>query len=145
MLNKSQKITPLHCINQYIIYIFVADKRITMNRAYKTLLALTALFLVVNVAVADRGTGKKSKSKVALNIATPSTLKNSIQFNLKSGLTYKGSLLTDQQSLGKAILNSSIITYQKGNTVYIIPYKNKIIMPTTQQGFSGIKLIIQPK
>ena len=116
-----------------------------MNRTYKILLALTLLFLVVNVAIADRGTGRKNKTKVVLNIATPSTLKNSIQFNLKSGLTYKGSLLTNQQSLGRAILNSSIITYQKGNTVYIIPYKNKIIMPTTQQGFSGIRLIIQPK
>jgi hypothetical protein len=123
----------------------VPDKSIMMNRFSRTLLSLVVLFCVVNVAIADRGVGKKAKAKVVLNIATPSTLRNSISFNLKSGLTYKGSLLTSQQTLGSYIMNSSIVTYQKGNTIYIIPYKHRIAMPDIHQGYAGVKFIFQPK
>jgi hypothetical protein len=108
------------------------------------MLALTVLFCTVEVAMADKGAGKKNKAKVALNIITPSTIRNSISFNLKSGLTYKGSLLTSQQIIGRSIMNSEIVTYQKGNTIYIIPYKHKIVMPEIQQGYTGLKLVIHP-
>jgi hypothetical protein len=116
-----------------------------MNRFSKTMLSLMVLFCIVNVAIADKGTGRKNKTKVVLNISTPSTLLNSISFNLKSGLTYKGSLLVSQQTIGSSIMNSSIITYQKGNTIYVIPYKHKFIVPDMQQGYTGIKFVFQPK
>jgi hypothetical protein len=116
-----------------------------MNRFFKTILPLTLLVLAVHFAMADRGVGKKNKTKVLLNIATPSSLRNSISFNLKSGLTYKGSLLAGQQTIGSSIMNSSIITYEKGNTIYIIPYKHTIVMPDSHAGYTGIKFIIQPK
>lgn len=117
-----------------------------MNRFSKTVLSITMLLLSTShFAMADRGAGKKNKNtnKVALNINTSYNLRNSIAFNLKSGLTYKGSLLVDQQSLGNSILNNSIITYQKGNTTYIIPFKHKIAMPEITQGYTGLKLIIR--
>jgi hypothetical protein len=116
-----------------------------MNRFSRTMLALAVLFCTVHVAMADKGAGRKNKTKVVLNISTPSTLTNSISFNLKSGLTYKGSLLVTQQTIGSSIMNSSIITYQKGNTIYIIPYKHQFIMPDIQQGYTGIKFVFQPK
>jgi hypothetical protein len=109
------------------------------------MLSLAVLFCIVNIANADRGLGKKNKTKVVLNISTPSSLRNSISFNLKSGLTYKGSLLVNQQTVGSAIINNSIITYQKGNTIYIIPYKHQFVMPVIQQGYAGVKFVIQPK
>ena len=127
------------------MYIFVADKSIMMNRFSKILLSIAVLFCIGNAAIADRGAGRKNKTKIVLNISTPSTLRNSISFNLKSGLIYKGSLLTSQQTLGNYMMNSSIVTYQKGNTIYIIPYKQRIIMPEMRQGYAGFKLILQPK
>lgn len=118
-----------------------------MNRFSKTVLSIVMLlFCTSHIAMADRGAGKKSKNtnKVALNINTPYNLRNSIAFNLKSGLTYKGSLLVGQQSAGSSVLNNSIVTYQKGNTTYIIPFKHKITMPEISQGYTGLKLIIRP-
>jgi len=117
-----------------------------MNTFIKKSLAMVVLFGMAAVAFADRGVGKKNKSKVLLNISTPSTLRNSIAANLKTGLMYKGSLLSSQLSVGNnSIMNNSIVTYQKGNTVYIIPYKRKIVMPDISQGYTGMKLIIKSK
>ena|SRR2546425_12616460 len=114
-----------------------------MKKFTKIILVLTIFFSLAHIALADRGARKKSKSRIILNINTAGTLRNSISFNLKNGLTYKGSLLSSQQMVGGSIMNSSIITYQKGNTIYIIPYKHKIAMPEMRQGYAGIKLIFQ--
>ena len=114
-----------------------------MNSFTKKLFTIALLFSIVHVAFADRGVGKKSKNKIILNITTPFALKNSIAFNIKSGLTYRGSLLTSRETISNYFMNSSILTYQKGNTIYIIPYKHKIAMPEIRQGYTGMKLIIQ--
>ena len=115
------------------------------------MIKMTKLILIVSVlagtalsALADRGIGRKSKNKVALNISVSSTLKNSISFNLKSGLTYTGSLLSKKQVTGLS-MNNTLITYQKGNTTYIIPYKSKNTVPDIQPGYSGMKIIIRKK
>jgi hypothetical protein len=112
-----------------------------MKTFTKKLLTIALLFGIAQVAMADRGVGKK-KNKTILNIYTPSTLRNSIAFNLKSGLSYKGSLLSSTETIGNSIMANSLITYQKGNVTYVIPYKHKIIMPEITQGYTGMKLII---
>ncbi len=94
-------------------------------------------------ALADKGIGKKNKSTVELNISTKNSLRNSIALNLKTGLKYTGSLLINQQVDGKALLNNTLLTYQKGNTVYIIPHKQIIAVPEIKQGYTGMKLIIK--
>ena len=100
------------------------------------------LFSVVNIAMADKGGRKKAaKPNVALNIVViPGSFRTSIPFNFSSGLFYTGSFLTSQQTMGNSIMNNSIVTYEKGNTIYIIPYKQKIIMPDFRPGYSGIKI-----
>ncbi len=105
-----------------------------------------ALFATAFSAMADKGTGKKSKTaKVTLNITTPSTLKNSLVFNLKTGLKYNGTVLLNQQRSGNSIFRNSLVTYQKGNTTYIIPYKHRVVIPEVKQGYTGMKLIIKPR
>ena len=117
-----------------------------MNTFSKKMLAVVILFSIVVEALADRGIGRKSKNKTTLNIIAPSNIRNSIAFNLKSGLSYKGSLLnTHKMLVNSAIINTSIVTYQKGNTTYIIPYKNKITVAEIRQGYTGIKIIIRKK
>lgn len=116
-----------------------------MNTFTKKLLALTMLFSIVVEAWADRGVGKKSKNKITLNIIAPSNLRNSIPFNIKSGLNYTGSILNSRKSMGSVIMNNTLVTYQKGNTTYIIPYKNKITIAEMKQGYTGMKVIIRKK
>lgn len=116
-----------------------------MIKTTRIMLIAFVLFGTAFSAIADRGIGKKSKSsRVTLNISTPSTLKNSLSLNLKNGLRYTGSVLVNQQNSGSSMMRSSLVTYQKGNTTYIIPYKQKIIIPEMKQGYTGMKLIIRP-
>lgn len=118
-------------------------KHIPMNTFTQKLIAITLILSVGGyVAMADKGFGKKSKPKIVLNISS-SFIKNSIGFNMKSGLVYNGSLLNTNTRFGNSMISSSLITFQKGNTTYIIPYKHKIAMPEIRQGYTGMKIIIR--
>lgn len=112
-----------------------------MNKLTKMLLVVPVLTGLGFSAFADRGIGKKSKSRVELNMPMKAGMKNAISLNLRSGLKYTGSLLTTSyNSNGYA---GSLITYQKGNTVYIVPSKRITVVPDVKQGFTGTKLIIK--
>lgn len=113
-----------------------------MKTFTKKLVTIALLFGIAQVAMADRGVGKK-KNKTILNIYTPTTLRSSIGFNLKTGLSYTGSLLSSTQTVGNSIMTNSLITYQKGNVTYVVPYKHKIVLPEIAQGYTGMKLIIR--
>ena len=114
-----------------------------MIKLSKLILVAVVLLSPTLSALADRGISKKSKSKVSLNISTPTILRNSVSLNLKSGLRYTGSFLVNQTNINNSMISNSLVTYQKGNTVYIIPYKQKIIMPEIKPGYTGMKLIIR--
>jgi len=115
-----------------------------MRKLSKLLLVTSVLFGAALSAFADRGVAKKSKSKITLNISTPTTLKNSVSLNFKSGLRYSGSMLLGQHTINNSMITSNtLVSYQKGNTVYIIPYKQKIVMPEIKPGYTGMKLILR--
>lgn len=114
-----------------------------MIKKAKMILIVLMLSSIGFSAMADKGIGKKSKSKVSLNITTVNTLRSSISLNLSTGLKYTGSLLVNQQVDGKSLFSNTLLTYQKGNTVYIIPQKQVIVVPEMKQGYTGMKLIIK--
>ena len=114
-----------------------------MLKKAKLILIVLMLSGIGFSAMADKGIGKKNKSKVTLNIKTGNSLRNSISVNLKSGLKYTGSLLVNQQINSTSYLSNTLLTYQKGNTVYIIPHKQIIAVPEMKQGYTGMKLIIK--
>jgi len=117
-----------------------------MTRLFKISVIIVALSGLAIVTFADRGSGKRNKLKTLLNINTNYSLKNSLSANIKTGLTYKGSLLTsDRQVIGSSVISNSLMTFQKGNITYIIPYKQKIMIPEMKQGYTGLKLIIRSK
>ncbi|MFS8083009.1 MAG: hypothetical protein ACMG51_06125 [Ginsengibacter sp.] len=110
---------------------------------YTKILAVILLFCgVALIASADRG-GFVKKNKCKLNITTKGNLKNSIAFNLKSGLNYRGSQVFNNQQVGNVMVSDAFVSYKKGNSIYIIPYKQKILTPQyTQEGY---KLIIRSR
>jgi hypothetical protein len=112
-----------------------------MLTLFKKSLIVVVLTSIALVTFADKGVGKKSKAKTNLNITTKGTLKNSIAANIKTGLAYKGSLLSTYKS--KSGIVNNLVTYQKGNTTYIIPYKHKYVAPEIKQGYTGLKLVIR--
>ena len=111
---------------------------------YSKIIAVVVLVCGVYLfSFADRG-GFVKKNKPHLNIETNGNLKNSIPFNLKSGLTYRGSFFTNTQRIGNTMVSDAYISYRKGNTVYILPYKQKILIPEYSQQ-DGYKLILRAR
>jgi len=117
-----------------------------MINLLKKCIIIAMLLGIVNFTFADRGIGKKAKTKSLLNINTNAStnLKSSLSLNIKLGLSYSGSISTTLKPAG-LMQNNTFITYQKGNTTYIIPYKQRIAMSEIKQGYTGVKLIIRSK
>ena len=119
-----------------------------MKQHLKISIIAALLIGLAGVSFADRGAGKKSKLKTTLNINSSNnySFKASLSTNLRTGLTYKGSLLTPNKSVvGSTVFNNSLMTFQKGNTTYIIPFKQKTFVPEMTQGYTGVKMIIRSK
>lgn len=118
-----------------------------MERFIKKAAIILALVSATTVVFADRGTGRKSnKVRTNLNITPASaSLKSTIMSNLKNGLSYKGSFLTSRNVSSSAITTNTLMTYQKGNTTYLIPYKSKVAVADMSQGYTGVKFIFRSK
>jgi hypothetical protein len=114
-----------------------------MLKKAKMILVVLMLSGVGFSALADKGVGKKNKTKITLNINPGNSIRKSISLNLKTGLKYTGSLMATLQVSGTSYLNSTLLTYQKGNTVYIIPQKQIYTVPEIKPGYTGLKLIIK--
>lgn len=114
-----------------------------MNKYAKIGFVLIFCCGVYFISLADRG-GFIKKNKTQLNITTKGNLKNSIAFNLKSGVSYKGSFFLNSQQIGNTYISDTYISYKKGNTIYILPYKQKVLIPDYSQK-DGYKLIIRPR
>ncbi len=114
-----------------------------MKKMSKIVLLSVILTGTMLFTFADRGINKKARNKVALNINTHNNFKKALSLNLKSGLKYKGSLITVSNKNNISPIISNLITYQKGNTIYVIPYKQKMIVSEIKQGYTGMKLIIK--
>lgn len=113
-----------------------------MQKFSKVLVIILMFCGVSWMAFADRGGFIKKTNKVRLNINTSTTLKKSIAFNLKSGLVFKGSSLLSNQQVGNTLFSKGLMTYRKGNTVYITPFKQRMLIPQYDQA-TGSKLVIR--
>src|SRR5437764_807515 len=114
-----------------------------MIRISKISALILLICFVTYVAIADRG-GFGRRNKIHFNIVTLNTLKNSIGFNLRSGLTYRGNNILNKQQVGNSIFSNSLVSYEKGNTIYILPYKQKVLIQSYTPA-TGYKLIIRAK
>ncbi|MEO9033125.1 MAG: hypothetical protein ABI285_07765 [Ginsengibacter sp.] len=114
-----------------------------MNKYAKIGFVILAFCGIFIMAFADRG-GFLKKNKTRLNITTQGSLQNSIAFNLRSGISYKGSFLLNKRQVGNNLVSDAFISYKKGNTIYILPYKQKIFIPEYDQK-TGYKLIIRSR
>jgi len=114
-----------------------------MTKMAKIVLLSVFLSGAMLFSFADRGISKKAKSKVTLNIPTNNNFKKALSVNLKTGLKYKGSLVTVTDKNSFSAFSNNLVTYQKGNTIYIVPFKQKIIVSEIRQGYTGMKLIIK--
>ncbi len=116
-----------------------------MTNYLKLFILFIGFASLTSTAKADRG-GKKPASRVLLNISSTAPFGTSIFAKYNNGLHYTGSALlnTTLNTGTNSIEKTTITTFQKGNTIYIQPYKQVIVVPDYKQGYGGMKVIIKP-
>jgi hypothetical protein len=93
------------------------------------LLTATALLLFAQVELfAAKGDVKVKKGVVLKFSGFELKGMSNAFFTLKPGFVYKGSFNNIEKAPQQTTLQS-IITYQKGNTTFIYPYKHKVVLP----------------
>jgi hypothetical protein len=100
---------------------------ISLKRLTRQLIVSTALIVVAGLAIASKGGGgdkKKAANIPFRNNFTPIRTTNG--FTLKAGPSYTGSYLLSQEKTSNSISFSTLATYQRGNALFIIPYKYKV-------------------
>jgi hypothetical protein len=103
--------------------------------------AVSALLLaVVGLSFASKGGGgeKKNKSVPLKTEFTP--IRTTGNFTLKSSLNYSGSFFLGQERTKNTISFNSLVTYEKGNSIFIMPYKYKVNIPGVSDGVNRTNL-----
>jgi hypothetical protein len=103
------------------------------------------LFAVTALAFASKGGGEKKKRHEFENRFTPINAASS--FTLKKSPLYSGSTVVIRPQADNRISMNAMITYQRGNTTFILPYQYKVnIEPITDYGsksnlqFLGVRI-----
>ncbi|MBI2730074.1 MAG: hypothetical protein HYX40_04875 [Sphingobacteriales bacterium] len=94
----------------------------------KTLVTISFLCLYGVVFGSFVGVGDSKISKDAKNTKLYSNLKSTMHFSLKNGMVYKGNKIVSTQRTEQSVIYNSVVTYHKGNTIYIIPYKQSTFL-----------------
>src|SRR5215470_13071823 len=99
----------------------------------------TAVFLLAASAISafailgDKGktpkTNRSFLSNQNINVNTTS-------FSLKSNYNFRGSQIISPATTSEYINLNTVVTYQKGNTTYVVPLKKKIFISTANAGFT---------
>ena len=108
-------------LEKYVNFVLMKTQKRYLNTFSQSAIALAALLFVSLTVFAVDGIVSKSKSSKAAY----SNMKKNLSLNLSSGYTYRDNRSFGYRKTGKDHSLNSIITYQKGNITYILPYKTK--------------------
>jgi len=102
---------------------------------------ISALMLaVVGLAFASKGGGGDKKSNNAPLKTSFVPIRTTNSFTLKAGPAYSGSFLLGQERTKTSISFSTLVTYEKGNSIFVLPYKYRVNMPSMMDGSSKTNL-----
>ena len=93
-------------------------------------------FIVMAALTFGSSGGGGGKNKNDLNFKDFTPIRTTGGFTLKAGPLYHGSQLLNMQQQSNGILLSSVITYQRGNTTYILPYRYRMAKPTAKSNLN---------
>jgi hypothetical protein len=92
---------------------------------------VTVILITASVAAfATLGPGGSKKSSIKnRSLLTHKPAYNYKNFSLKTGYNYRGStVFSKTKGENKYIMLNTMVTYQKGNTTYILPMKRKLLL-----------------
>lgn len=85
-----------------------------------------AMIGLVALALASSGGGDKKKKSETASMPEFTPIRTTNGFTLRSGLSYSGSSILNTSQNKNYITRDMVVTYQKGNTVYILPHKSRV-------------------
>lgn len=91
----------------------------------KSLIIGVAMIGTVVLALASSGGGGSKKKSLASTKQGFAPLRTSNGLTLKAGPSYTGSYIHSSQR-NNILSYKTLVTYQKGNTIFILPYKYKL-------------------
>jgi hypothetical protein len=109
-----------------------------MRRLMRQILVSALMVAVVGLTFASKGGGgdkgdKKSNNRIPLKTEfTP--IRTTGTFTLKSGPSYTGSFMLGQEKTKNYVSINTLVTYEKGNSIFIIPYNYRVNTPALLDG-----------
>jgi hypothetical protein len=101
---------------------------LTLKPSLSSTIRLTAvsllLFAVTALAFASKGGGERKKHHEFDNSFTPINAASS--FSLKATPLYSGSSVSFRSQADNRLSLNAMVTYQRGNTTFILPYQYKV-------------------
>jgi hypothetical protein len=111
-----------------------------MRKLMRKALISTLMLAVVGLAFASKGGGgdKKSTNSPLKTEFVP--IRTTNNFTLKVGPSYTGSILLGQERTKTSISFNTLVTYEKGNSIFVLPYKYRVNMPSMMDGSNKTNL-----
>ncbi|MDH7461822.1 hypothetical protein QEG73_11055 [Chitinophagaceae bacterium 26-R-25] len=93
-------------------------------------------------AIGIGGGGKTKEKSIGIDF-TPISIANS--FTLKGNFSYRGGKIMSEERIAPNVISfNSIVTYQQGNTTYIMPYKSSVTLaPATNSSLQMLNLKVK--
>lgn len=103
-------------------------------------LTVIALLFLSAVAFATLGEGRPKSTVPNSSLLSNKTTINPGIFSLKSGYTFRGNKVINNNSEKRFIRLNTAVTVQKGNVTYIVPLKKKAILDNVKIDISNRQL-----
>ena len=92
----------------------------------KTLIS-TLMVAAVGLAFASKGGGGEKNNTKNVPLKTNFTpIRTTNGFTLKTGPTFTGSIILGAEKTSNYVSFNTLVTYEKGNSMYIMPYRSKV-------------------
>ena len=102
------------------------NSTLKLNHMLKKTIISCAMIGAFALALASSGGGDKKKAE-ALRKPDFTPIRTTNGFTLKAGPAYTGSHTFNSVRSNNFITRSTVVTYQQGNKVFILPYKSRIV------------------
>jgi len=108
---------------------------IPMRKLIRQAVISTLLLTIVGLAFASKGGGGDKKNNRNIPLKTEFTpIRTTGNFTLKSTPAYSGSFFLGQEKTKTTVSFNTLVTYEQGNSIFIMPYKYKVDMPGVTDG-----------
>lgn len=118
----------------------MSQSKLAILRLFVRKLSVITFLLLSAAAFATLGDGRSKSSAPKSSLLTNKTSLNPGSFSLKSGYSFRGNQVINNNNEKKFIQLNTIVSVQKGNITYILPLKKKAMLNNVKIDISNRQL-----